>query len=165
MKYLVLLLILVACGKDTHKETNTEKPVEVEVPVEVTQDFEGFYRLQNGGTIEFIADSEDKITVVSSGQVVVSQNPENGTFGEHPRISGAELLVIDKSLRWSVNVNYTSGQDIEEDISGSNITGTKKTNYYIYYENDKLVIEISIWQSKIGDNINSIIAHRVIKED
>lgn len=181
---LVLGLSLLACGSDdgdaqpaaqcppaagsTHVIEYIDRPVEVEVPVQVRipQKFENIYRFVNGSgdvsTLELRVNSLDLVSIESINQVLVSRNPQNGTAGEHPRISMDGLNIINNRVSFTRDLNYTSGQDLEEDVSGSNITGRKKTDFSLYFnEQDKLVLEIKIYANQSGQNINEVVAHRV----
>lgn len=138
--------------------------IEVEKIIEVSQMFEGFYNLQHGGFIELVANARGDITVEATNQYVLTKNPKNGTICEHPRVYGTDLQIIKGELKWTRNENYTSGHDVEENGSGANITGIKKTDYTVRLFKGKLVLKINIWDDKIGNNINEIIATRTIRE-
>jgi hypothetical protein len=169
MKTLLIigLLFLVSCGQDEiiyeTKEIEVEKEVEVEVEVEkiieVAQKFEGFYDMSENSFIELVANARGDITVESTNQTMSSKNT-NGTYGEHPRIVGTDLQIINDRLKWSRNENYTSGHDLEADGTNNNISGTKRTDYTIELIDGKIHITIQIWQDRIGNNINNIIATR-----
>jgi len=64
------------------------------------------------------------------------------------------------SYRYSQNHNYNSGNDLEEDLSGLNISGSKKTDYIVTFQNGQMRITILIYSSGINNNINSVIATR-----
>ena len=154
------MLLITSCGKNyVTKEVVIQKEVQ-----QVVQEFEGAYFLENGSIIELITDSSGDVTIKRFGQQVLSENPQNGTIAEHPKIVGESIQVFNGQLAWSKNVKYNSGHDVEEDISGNNINGVKKTDYNIKFENKKLVLSITIWNNKSKNNINKVIAKRLIKE-
>lgn len=173
LKMLIIVLLVFSCGKKTNyvkvkgDTTEVEKIVEVEIEkiIEKSQEFEGYYYLKNNGFIELVANSRGDITVVTELQQILSKNPQNGTIAEHPRLYGSHIQIIDNKLKWTRNENYTSGQDLEEDVNGSNIIGQKRTDYTIELIDGKLKITILVWDDKIGNNINNVIAKRIIKED
>lgn len=162
----ILGMICNSCGPlyKTQTPITVEKEVIKEKNVEVNQQFEGVFFLENNSTLELLSDFENKVTIDTRIQVMTSENPQNGTFGEHPRITGTDLLVKDGKVRWTLNVNYTTGNDIEEDASGANIVGQKRTDYLIEFINDKLRVTVSIWNDKINNNANNIIAKRILEE-
>lgn len=163
MKYLILagLLIFSGCGKDVVVQT-----VEKEVTKEVflPQDFEGYWYCGNSSNVELIADYQDRITFETSGQSLNSLNPESLTeFGTHPTIGERDLILNNGKLVINPrNYNYSSStHDIEEDVSGSNITGNHRTDIKVELKTSKeLTLEIKIWSGALNTNINEIIATR-----
>lgn len=175
MKYLIPFLIISAIScvrtKTRYETVEVEKKVEVEVPVEVEklvevpvkQMFEGYWYLQNGGTLEIIVGSDDRITLVTSGQNIQSINPKNGTHAGHPHMSGSQLRVVNGEIRFFKDLTYNSNHDVEEDISGANITGKKRTDFTISEKDGRLIIQIKIYSGASNSNPNNIVAKRTIK--
>lgn len=163
MKYLFVALILVSCGKNTDY-IYKDKIIEKDKIVEIKQLFEGKYYLSNNSYIELIQGSDDFVTISTDGQLLVTINPENNTYGELPKISG-KYLPVNNKIKFSKNYNYTSGLDIEHDLLGSNITGSKKTDVTIEFIDQKLQITFEVYSNSIGNNINEIVAKRVFNED
>lgn len=160
MRQFLLILITLSfasCGKRVYNNTKTVTEYK-----EVSQLFEGRFYLSNNSYIE-LYQSGDMVHVSSHGQLLTVVNPENDTFGEMPRISGNYVLVEDK-IRFSKNLNYRDGNDIEEDLSGNNIRGHKRTDVTIEMVDEKLQITIEIYSNKSNSNVNRIIAKRVLTE-
>lgn len=153
---LTLLGTMTSCGK-------TVKNYENVVVNENMQSFEGEYYLVNGGFIE-IFQSQDSLYISSSGQLITTVNPENNTFGELPKITG-EYKLNNNKVQFTRNLNYTSGMDIEEDTTGSNITGQRRTDISIELIEDKLQITYVIYSDRLNDNANFIVANRVITQE
>jgi hypothetical protein len=155
---MILVLALVGCGKDDNRHTTVNQVVVVDAKA---QDFEGVYHFDNGGFIELIAASDGDVTVLSQGQILTSVNPENDTFAQHPTISRVNEEVVDGSVRFSVNLNYTSGHDLEEDVSGANVLGQKRTDVLIQVlESGKLKITLTVYSDKLSNNANYVVAVR-----
>lgn len=103
------------------------------------------------------------VDILSNCQSLVSENPENGTFGEFPRITRTNAFVQNGEIRFTVDLNYTSDNDIEEDESGSNITGRRRTDVVVKFnDNNKLELTVDVWRD--DNNINNVIASRVFTE-
>tara|TARA_R100001086_G_scaffold245229_1_gene175885 strand:- start:968 stop:1462 length:495 start_codon:yes stop_codon:yes gene_type:complete len=127
----------------------------------VPQDFEGVYYFDNGGSIELLTASDGEVTILSQGQLLVSTNPQNDTFGTHPKFSAVGLEPQRNELRLVKDLNYNAGQDLEEDQTGNNITGKKKTEILIeMLDYGKLRITIKIYSDSINNNANYVIAVR-----
>ena len=160
MRILLITLLLASCGKDTDTHHyNTQ--VETET---VVQQFEGSYVLENGGYIELIADDRGDITFESSGQTLVSVNPQNDTLGEHPKVTTKNVRILDGKLHvLNQNYNYSSStHDIENDTTGANITGRHRTDIVVSKKGEGILIHIKIYQGAVGSNLNSVIAERWI---
>lgn len=153
--FLVALASITSCGK-------VKKYEEVYQVVE-SQEFEGEYPLQDNGFIQILEDDNGFVYIQSSGQSLTTVNPENSTFGEFPRFSG-KYMPIDGVIRISKNINYRDGNDIEEDESGSNVRGQRRTDITIGFVDETLTIRIQVYSNKINDNINFIVVDRTIKE-
>ena len=179
MNKMILLLVLsatclIGCNEESvvfqevEKEVivEVEKPIEIEVEVEVEkpilQDWEGIYYLDNGSLIEILMGINGDLFIVDDNQVLLSINPNNDTFATHPIIRKSKLQVIGNTAKWTQNVNYSDGNDLEEDVNGSNIRGVKKTNFkFELSENGNITLTIEIYSDKINNNSNWIVATRV----
>lgn len=158
---LVGLGMIQSCGK-VDKNYKTVESVEiVEKTVEVEQRFEGMFYL--GSSYIEVYQRNNSIYITST-QLLTTTNPLNTTFGELPKVNG-EYEIIDNKVRLSKNLNYTSGQDIEEDVSGNNILGQRRTDITLEFIDSKLNITFEIYANKIGNNVNYIIAKRVFTQD
>lgn len=131
------------------------------------QEFEGKYTFDNQSFIELITSVDNEITFVTAGQSLNSVNPENDTVGTHPIISDRDVeLTNGKLVLPPRNVNYNTRHDIEQDISGSNITGSHRTDVTVEKTaNNGIKITIMIWQGALNNNINTIIATRILTSD
>lgn len=154
---LVILALVTSCGKDTVVYT----------PQQVENDliFDGRFYL-NGSDANCITLNETQpgvVDILSTCQSLVSKNPENGTFGEFPRITRTNAFVINGEIRFTSDINYNSDNDIEEDVSGDNINGRKRTDVLIKFnENNMLELTLSVWDG--NNNINTVVAKRVFTE-
>lgn len=163
---LLVLLVTVGCGDDLHysyPEKETEVIKEVEVIKEIEQSFEAFYECDHGGFIDLVKDSENNLIVTR--QDLRSINPKNATLGQHPKINVSGSIESDGKITIpGRNYNYSSSTyDIEEDVSGSNITGQHATDIEIKDAGDGIEISFVIYQGKINGNLNSVVAERVVK--
>lgn len=151
-KLLIILFLLVGCGDELTTIIGSSN----------TQRFEGIYICNDSSFLELEQDSLDTVRFDTSHQSLNSLNPENSSYGTHPTISENGLYAIDNKLYIRPrNYNYSSStHDIEEDVSGSNITGNKRTDILVELKGDTLHIKIDIWGGAISHNINEIIASR-----
>jgi len=159
MRILALVLLLIGCDNKTVYETVTKESVQ-EVEINKAEKFDGTFYLPHQGQITL--DERDGLVDISNyNQFIFSENPENSTLATHPTISMRGLPVSDDKVRFVRDYNYTTKNDIEEDVSGSNITGKKKTDYTLELDkNSCLKINIKIWSGAIKDNPNFLIAER-----
>lgn len=155
-----LMTLVVSCGRREKVKYKTNTVTEVE-EVEVSQLFEGSFYLENNGFIEMYQ-SGDNVYIDSRYQNLTTINPENNTFGELPKISG-EYEIVDNKVRISKNLNYRDGNDIEEDVTGNNIRGNRRTDITIEFIDDIVNITYEIYSNRINDNINTIVAKRTLK--
>ena len=158
---LILLLGLVGCGKDYEY-----KEVFVDKEITIAQDFEGVYYLNNGSFIELVASSDNEVTILREGYNLTSENPKNSTLGTHPVVTRENLEPNNRKLFFSLNVNYGNSNqyDLEEDVNGSDITGTRRTDYLFELINDNNIkITVKIYQSSSNNNINKVVATRVFE--
>jgi hypothetical protein len=150
---LILSVFLAGCGADGST-----------VYVNNAREFEGRFLLDNGGFIEIVQDGEKQVTLLRENQLLVSVNPENGTLAQHPKVRRENLhLVAGAIFVPSFNANYTSGHDVEEDVSGNNIRGKRRTDIRIIRTTRGIEILIEIYSDKINNNANRVVATRVIK--
>ena len=156
MKIILLLLLLMSCGKQTEYVTT-----------EINNNLTGYYILDGGSSANCIYISqktENVIDIEADCQELVTVNPENNSLGQFPIITATNLIAVDRVVRYSRNLTYTSGQDIEEDVNGANITGSRRTDIVVDFSNDKMKLTISIYENANGANINEIVAERVFNE-
>lgn len=166
MKNVVLIIALFfmtiyfpSCGKDyNYYEINQE-----------TESRSGFYYLDGPSESNCIY-LEEKFpgvfNLTSECQNLLTINPENDTIGQFPRITASNLLLNDNSdLIFSGTMNLTSGNDIEEDESGDNLTGRKRFDAKISFNQDnKLTLKISVYAENNFDNLNFIVVEREFKQ-
>lgn len=129
------------------------------------QDFEGFYKCSNNSQVELIADFNNRVSFETYGQSLNSINPKNQTLATHPTVSEKDLLIVGNSLIINPR-NYTyssSTHDVEQDASGANITGNKRTDIKVTRLESKINIEFIIYANANNSNINSITAQRVVE--
>lgn len=155
-----LMLLVTSCGKSKHP-VYIDRDVEVPVEVYKNQDFEGIYYLGNGSQIELVTGYDHEVHILKDNQIINTINPENQTFGTFPRFEKNGLEVINNRIFFTMNLNYNDGHDIEEDESGDNIRGKRKTDVLIEKTDNGIRIVLSIYKNKINDNINSIVAQRI----
>jgi len=151
--FIFILITFTGCGKEHHTSNHV-------ITQEVIQDdMDAIYFFPMGGSVEVTQDQYERLTFTML-DYLTSINPENETLGEHPRTTISDrFLTENKSLYYSTNVNYGSG-DLEEDENGNNITGSKRTDFIYKFENNQLKLTIKIYESSINNNINSVIAER-----
>ena len=100
---------------------------------------------------------------ISSLVQIVSVNPENGTLGEHPHFTITDqFLSQDGTLYFTTNITYGGG-DLEEDISGSNITGRRRTDFIVKFLDSEVNLTIKVYEDEVNDNINAVILNRTYK--
>lgn len=171
MKKLLLLLALVSCGSEEYiletveveKEVEVIKEIEVVKEVFIAQDFEGYYFCDNNSSIELLTDHNNRVTFDTTGQSMNSINPQNGTLGTHPTVGERDLLIKNNRLVINPrNYNYSSStHDIENDTTGSNITGNKRTDLIVEkVDSETITVEYVIYSGAVNSNINSVIAKR-----
>ena len=159
LKSLVMVgaLLFVSCGK----ERVNERLVVVDAKA---QDFEGVFYFDHGSVLELVQASDGDVSILSQGQLLTSVNPQNDTFAQHPVISRTNQEVVNGKIAFSVNLNYTSGQDVEQDVSGANITGQKRTDVLIeLIEEGRIRIKFTIYSDQLNANANYIIATRIFE--
>lgn len=90
---------------------------------------------------------------------LLTRNP-NESYGFFPAISFRKVSEVEDGLVFeSRNVNYSSNDDLEHNASGSNITGNKFTTFQYTLTNDKLVLEVTIFENASGSSgsINDVL--------
>ena len=159
LKSLVLIvgLLLTSCGK----ERVNERLVVVDAKA---QDFEGVFYFDHGSIIELVQSADGDVSILSQGQLLTSVNPQNDTFAQHPVISRTNEEVVNGKIAFTLNLNYTSGQDVEQDVSGGNITGKKRTDVLIeLIEEGRIRIKLTIYSDQLNANANYIVATRIFE--
>jgi len=155
-----VLVLLTSCGDNVYHNTYEEIRDEYEAP---RHQLEGYFYFDKGGEVEVLKDSFGRYTVTTH-DYPTSINPENDTFGVHPRINIRDKFLTESGqIKVSLDVNYSNDFDLEEDVSGDNITGKKRTDFIISIKDDKLEIHIKIFSDEKRDNPNFIIAERLLK--
>jgi len=155
---IILLFILTGCGTDHHYDV-----------IEQSQAFEGHYEFINSkgerSFLELSTDGNGNVTFESTGQSLNSINPKNNSTGTHPNITDRNVQPVNgKLILPSRNYNYSSStHDIEEDDSGSNITGNHRTDITVEKVGyNKIKLTIQIWDGALNNNVNNIIANRTL---
>jgi hypothetical protein len=161
-----LLLNFTGCGDNVEiVEYKNEELIESqsnESEVESEPSIEGTYYFKDGGILEVTTDSRNRVSVKTLDRVT-SINPKNSTYAEHPAISiNSRYLTMQGFLVYSTNVNYDR-EDLEEDTTGDNIRGRKRTDYTLTFTDNKLTLRIVVFQNVKGDNINFIILDRTLE--
>lgn len=154
---IITLLLTVACKDEVVYIDNQGNPVQ----------FSGYFTLDGPSDVNCIYLDEKNpglVDIESDCQSLVTKNPQNNTLGQFPTITATNLIALGNEIRYTRNVNYSSGNDIEEDVSGSNITGNRRTDFLIKFVDEKLELTISIYRNANNANLNEIVATRVFKE-
>lgn len=163
LKFTLLTIIgitLFSCGDEITYQTFEEIKQEYEEP---TKDLAGYYYLENGGEIEILKDHFGRYTITQM-DYVVTVNPKNDTYAIHPKTNISDRFMTEsKEIKFSVDVNYTNQYDVEEDISGNNVQGKRKTNFVYKLKDDSLEIFIQIYSDETKNNPNYIVVERLIK--
>lgn len=158
---LMILAVLTSCGK-TKKYYSTEVIENTEV-IEVLQEFEGSFYMSDNSFIEFYQ-SDSTLLITTKNQLLTTLNPVNNTFGELPKLSG-EYEIVDNKVRFTKNLNYTPGNDIEDDTNGNDIRGQRRTDVTIEFIDSRLHITYEIYANKTNDNVNYIVAKRILIQE
>lgn len=142
---------------------------QVKEEAEVKLPFSGYFYLDgpdNTFNCIYLDEKQDGVVDIETDcQSLVSVNPENGTLGQFPSVSGTNFLVTkDRELRFTKNLRYTSGNDLETDASGSNITGTRRTDFIFKFVDYRLELTIIVYANANNDNLNAVVATRTFKE-
>lgn len=149
--FLVLLSVFQSCG-DT---------LEISKSQFIVDDLDAMYYFPLGGMIEVNQDQYSRVTITMV-DYLTSINPESGDLGEHPKTTITDKFLSNNGLLfYSVNVNYSSG-DLEHDVTGSNITGIRRTDFIFQWQENKLIVNIQIYESPKNNNVNSVIANRTL---
>lgn len=159
MKKLCLLaisLIFVSCGNDVINPT-----IQTEF---IKQEWENVYFFENNSQLEIVTGIDNELTILRENQYLTSVNPENGTLAMHPTISLSGIEPIGNKFTITRNVNYNDGNDLEEDETGRDIRGTKRTDFtFTLKDLGKIDLKIEIYCNKLYNNTNFIIATREFK--
>jgi len=160
----IMIFLLVGCGDEIVDVV--EVPVVETVEVPVAQDFENVYFFDNSGFIEFVQSSDNEVTILREGFNLIIQNLLNETFANFPFFGQENLEVKDGIIKVARDINYrtSSRYDLEEDVSGDNITGRKFTTIKIEkLEGAKIRLDIKIYDNPKSNNLNFVIFERVIE--
>lgn len=158
------LLMMSSCGDKKYYNEYVSEP---DVAAPESPKFSGYFVLDGGSDANCIyldQKAENVIDIESDCQSLVSVNPQNSTLGQFPTISASNLIVLDGAIRFTKNLNFTAGNDLEEDVSGANITGSRRTDVLITFEDSKLKLVIKVYKSANNNNLNEIIATRTFSE-
>lgn len=158
----ILLVLIVSCGDKVYTTV-------ADHGVEPSEDrlFDGYFNLNGGSGVNCIYLDEKLSNVVDievDCQSLVTVNPKNKSLGQFPTIAATSLFVINGEIKFTKNLNYTTGNDIEEDQNGSNITGSRRTDFRIYIKNDLLHLNIDIYKNSNNNNLNEVVASRKFRE-
>lgn len=156
MKVLLILLMtwLVGCGSNYIPEDVPTPPIE--------PNFEGAYYFDHNGFIELSASYDGEVIIESTSQSLTSLNPQNNTLAYHPAITGKYEPHFDE-VRFVRNVNYTAGQDIEEDVSGADIVGSRRTDVSIKLTTAGIKITVKIYNASLNNDVDEVVATRVFE--
>ena len=107
-----------------------------------------------------LVDSHGRVTLnmVSS---LLTVNPENDTFGVHPRTNTGYKFLDGNKVVLARDITYTSGGDLEEDVSGANITG-KRYTVLTYTVSNTLKLRIQVFSDELNDNPNTVVLDREV---
>ena len=158
-----ILGLFTGCGKEILKQTDIKFENKTNT-VKEKQKFEGLFFFDLGGEVELIQDSRGQVDFVMVDELTTI-NPENQTNAFIPRFNISNLVVHNGKLTKTLDVNYTSGADIEEDITGNNINGRKRTDIEITKEGNKIRLKLKIYDNETNNNANFIVAEREFLSD
>ena len=157
MKFLVLLILVIGCGKTKYITGINPEP----------ESFAGYHLLDGPSSANcvYIDERIDNVyDLTLECQSLVTTNPKNSSAGQFPPLNLKNLIPVEGKIKLTKDFTYTSGHDLEEDVSGSNITGKRRTDIVISLESGKLKIEIDVWKAANNSNLNEIVAKRLFKE-
>ena len=162
--FILLVLFLVGCNNDDDYFV-TEV---YELPKEKTSLFDGYFYLNGAANncIYLHRKENGLVDVESECQSLVSLNPRNRTYGQFPRVTINNVMVMNDEIRFTKNLNFSSSKsDIEEDQSGNDINGKKRVDFLLKYNNDgRLTMNIKVFKSNNNNNLNYIIVNRTFTE-
>jgi len=125
-----------------------------------TQDWTRFFQLENGGFIELLELDDGRVQIYGT-QSLHSINFDNAA-AFHPSIPiGPHALKSGTSINGQYNATYSNAtNDLEIDGGTGSISGSRKTVYNIYFDNDKLKIRLMVYDA----NGVTVQANRLISE-
>ena len=159
--FILVIVIVASCGKDNNYYIDSSSPENSRLF------YSGYFLLDGPSSVNCIyldEKIENVVDIESDCQSLVTVNPKNNTYGQFPTITASNLQVINGEIRYTRNINYVAGNDIEEDDNGSNITGSRRTDIFIKFVNDKLRIRLDIYEQSNNNNLNEIVATRYFNE-
>lgn len=145
MRYILImsLLVLSACGSG---DTIINETVTVEKPVDESSDFSGYYTLPNGGYLEILKLSNGAYVVYGT-QRVLSVNKDLG-LALHPNLPTTPIYPSGDVLNGSYSTTYSNTtNDVENDVTEVDITGSRLTTYTLSKKDGKLVIKLVVYNS------------------
>lgn len=134
-----------------------------EIKPEPSGFIEGSYFGAFGAEIELLTNDRGQVKIKHK-QNLISINPQNDTYAVHPKTNTGYLFAQNGVLTVRKNVNYTNNYDIENDLTGANISGKRLTVFtYSLDQNDELTVKVEIFSDELKDNPNFIHATRTFK--
>jgi len=184
MKRLLPLMLLASCVQPLPTvikgETKTKKvtkvitkectPETVEVvvykdAVDINESFVGNYISEDSMSfIRIDQDSEGLLRLESADQVITILNTVSNTYGTLPLLTFSRAVATDNSLVFiNKSFAYTNtSNDLEHDLTGVDITGSRRTDI-IFTKNDAgLEVNIRIFEGNVGTNVNNVQLDRTI---
>lgn len=169
MKNVVLLgflcfitgLLTVGCGKNSRHII--EKEIPVDKPVPVYQVYEGYFFFELGGELKLLTDKDGFVTIQTIDELATINF--NNDYAILPRVNVSNKRIgSDGKLKFTIDLTYTSKNDVEVDGTTNNITGKKRTDFLIYKDaNGDLKVDFKIFDGESNDNPNSIIVSRSLR--
>lgn len=155
---LVLMMLLSGCGETIYRDV-------------VPETIEGIYQFKEvssgalSGSLALTEDYQGKIDVEEL-ETFRSQN-FNGSYATHPRVGFSNSTILNDSMVYAGDINYSSSNDLEEDGTTSDLgSGRRYTVYNLFFdENNKLTLVIQIHDnaSNASGGINDLVIERVFK--
>lgn len=145
-------IVFVPNGKDGVDGTNGTNGEDGEdFTPELETEWTGFYTLPNGGYLELLQLDDGRVQIYGT-QRVYSVNFD-AELALHPNLqSGPHQLKASGSIFGEYTASYSSANnDLEVDGSTTNISGSRKTVYHLYFADvsgeDKLHIHYIVYDS------------------
>ena len=153
----ILIFLLSGCN-----EQITTRFITQETPVK--QQFEGQYHFEHGGFLELISNDLGELTFSRIDQELVTVNPYDNSLAYHKPVEAIKLLPVGDTIRFILNVSYTSSQKLKEDTGNKVIEGQHRTVYTIkLIDGDRIELTIDIYKGKSGEGLDKLLATRTIR--